>query len=122
METKVKNWLNEQYFWNTISEKRPVDFLYSKAFNTVDFYFEEIEDVEWYENLCKEKYKTWCEENFDKLKEEDKKEKIKEKTWKEYFEKREIYPDFISELFITVSMLEELMKGKNPKKVRNKFK
>lgn len=122
MKEQVKKWLEEQHFWKVISERRPVDFVYSKAFNTVEFYFEEEEDIEWYDNLCREKYKKWCEENFDRLKEEDEKNKIKETTWQEYFEKREIYPDFITELFMTSKMVEELKSGKNPKRIKNKFK
>lgn len=126
MDTKTEelilNWLEIQYFWTNTLEKRPVDFIYSKAFNTVDFYLTEYEDEFWYKDYCKEKYKEWCEENFEKLKEEDTKDKVKEKTWEEYFEKREIYPIFVTELFVTTKMLEEVISEKNPKKIKREFR
>lgn len=122
LDKLIFSWLEHQYFWNTILERRSVDYVISKNFNTVDFYFTEFEDEQFYIDLCKEKYKEWCKENFDSLKENDKKNKITEETWEEYFEKRKDYPTFITELFITSTMLDKLKEGKNPKRVKREFR
>tara|TARA_R110000772_G_scaffold17946_3_gene50033 strand:+ start:172884 stop:173210 length:327 start_codon:yes stop_codon:yes gene_type:complete len=108
MEELVMSWVQNQHVFKTRFLSKPVDYVHSKLFNTIDFYFSNEEDEIWYQELIKTEYKIWCEEHLD--------------DWGEVFNKRIFYPTFISELFMTSEMVNKMLNGTNVKRIKRKFK
>ena len=119
IEKLALEWVKLNYTYNKLFAPKEVDCVVSKLFNTIDFYFVENNDEEEYLNWKKDEYKEYCKENYNHLIEIEKIDKEKFKNWKELFEYRTLYPSFISELFVNSKMVEQMLAGKNLKRIKN---
>lgn len=118
LEKLALEWVKLNYKYNKIFLPREVDCIVSKTFNTVDFYFVNEIDEQWYIQYQKDNYKDWCKNNYNLLVENKKIDSTAISNWKELFNKRKIYPSFISELFVTSKMSEQMLAGKNLKRIK----
>ncbi len=100
----VEIWVENQHIYKTKFSSRPVDFVQSKLFNTIDFYFINEEDEQWYLDLKKEEYKQWCEDE------------------EREFDNNRMYSTFISELSVSADMVDKMLAGNNPKRIKKKYR
>ena len=118
LEKLALEWVKLNYKYNKIFSPREVDCIVSKTFNSVDFYFVNEIDEQWYIQYKKNNYKDWCKNNYNLLVENKKIDPTVISNWKELFNKRKIYPLFIGELFVTSKMSEQMLAGKNLKRIK----
>ena len=103
LEEAVMIWVTNNHKWKTKYFSKPVDFIHSKLFNTFSFYFINEEDEEWLLNQKKEEYSKWCEEDDNRIFKDDR-----------------LYSTFIDDLFISTEMVEKMLNGNNPKRIKQR--